>query len=111
MTTPRVLVVDDHALFRAGVRSELEGRVDVVGDAETVAEAVAAIRGERPDVVLLDVHMPDGGGVAVIEAVADDLQPPRFLALSASDAAGLRSLVVTPLCAQLAGADVRQRIR
>jgi DNA-binding NarL/FixJ family response regulator len=80
-------VVDDHGLFRAGVRSELEGRVDVVGDAGTVAEAVAAIRAERPDVVLLDVHMPDGGGVAVIDAVAEDEQPPRFLALSASDAA------------------------
>ena len=84
---PRVLVVDDHALFRAGVRSELEGRVDVVGDAETVAEAVAAIRNEGLDVVLLDVHMPDGGGVAVIDAVASDEHPPRFLALSASDAA------------------------
>ena len=87
MSEPRVLIVDDHGLFRAGVRSELEGRVDVVGDAGTVAEAVAGIRNERPDVVLLDVHMPEGGGVAVLEAVADDASPPRFLALSASDAA------------------------
>jgi DNA-binding NarL/FixJ family response regulator len=69
------------------VRAELEGRVAVAADAGTVAEAVAAIRAERPDVVLLDVHMPDGGGVAVIEAVAEDDPLPRFLALSASDAA------------------------
>jgi DNA-binding NarL/FixJ family response regulator len=87
VSDPRVVIVDDHGLFRAGVRAELEGRVAVAADAGTVAEAVAAIRAERPDVVLLDVHMPDGGGVAVIEAVAEDDPPPRFLALSASDAA------------------------
>ena len=61
----RVVLVDDHALFRAGVRSELEGRVEVVGEAGTVEEAVALIESAKPDVVLLDVHMPDGGGVAV----------------------------------------------
>jgi DNA-binding NarL/FixJ family response regulator len=87
VSDPRVVIVDDHGLFRAGVRAELEGRVAVAADAGTVAEAVAAIRAERPDVVLLDVHMPDGGGVAVIEAVAEDDPLPRFLALSASDAA------------------------
>jgi DNA-binding NarL/FixJ family response regulator len=82
----RVVLVDDHQLFRAGVRAELDGLVDVVGDAATVAEAVAVIREQRPDVVLLDVHMPDGGGVAVIEAVRDELPEVRFLALSVSDA-------------------------
>lgn len=82
----RVVLVDDHQLFRAGVRAELDGLVDVVGDAASVSEAVAAIRERRPEVVLLDVHMPDGGGVAVIEAVRDELPEVRFLALSVSDA-------------------------
>jgi DNA-binding NarL/FixJ family response regulator len=82
----RVLIVDDHHLFRAGVRAELDGLVDVVGDAATVTEAIAAIGELAPDVVLLDVHMPDGGGVAVIEAVRDEAARPCFLALSVSDA-------------------------
>ena len=83
----RVFVVDDHAMFRAGVRSELGARVDVVGDAGTVADALAGIRATRPDVVLLDVHMPDGGGAAVLAALVDELPDTRFLALSMSDAA------------------------
>jgi DNA-binding NarL/FixJ family response regulator len=78
----RVVLVDDHALFRAGVRSELEGRVDVVGEAGTVDEAVALIQETKPDVVLLDVHMPDGGGVEVARRLPDTC----FLALSVSDA-------------------------
>ncbi len=82
----RVVLVDDHQLFRAGVRAELDGLVDVVGDAATVQDAVATIRSQRPDVVLLDVHMPDGGGVAVIDAVREELPEVRFLALSVSDA-------------------------
>jgi DNA-binding NarL/FixJ family response regulator len=84
---PRVLLVDDHQLFRAGVRSELERLVDIAGDAATVGEAVQAIAELRPDVVLLDVHMPDGGGVEVIRRAAAQGDPPRFLALSVSDAA------------------------
>ena len=83
----RVYVVDDHAMFRAGVRSELGGRLDVVGDAATVGEALVGIRAARPDVVLLDVHMPDGGGAAVLAALVDELPATRFLALSVSDAA------------------------
>jgi DNA-binding NarL/FixJ family response regulator len=83
----RVLIVDDHALFRAGVRAELEGRVEIVGDAATVDAAASAIAEERPDVVLLDVHMPDGGGVEVLRRAAALDHPPRFLALSVSDAA------------------------
>jgi DNA-binding NarL/FixJ family response regulator len=79
--------VDDHAMFRSGVRTELGGRVDVVGEAGTVADAVAVINETRPDVVLLDVHMPDGGGLAVLEAVSKELPDTRFLALSVSDAA------------------------
>ena len=67
---PSVVIVDDHALFRAGVRAELEGLVEVRADAGTVEEAVAAILREKPDVVLLDVHMPGGGGVEVIRQVA-----------------------------------------
>jgi len=84
---PRVLIVDDHQLFRAGVRSELEGRVDIAGDAATVEDAVRDIARLAPDVVLLDVHMPDGGGVEVIRRAAAQGDPPRFLALSVSDAA------------------------
>jgi DNA-binding NarL/FixJ family response regulator len=78
----RVVLVDDHGLFRAGVRSELEGRVEVVGEAGAVEEAVALIEATKPDVVLLDVHMPDGGGVEVARRLPDTC----FLALSVSDA-------------------------
>jgi DNA-binding NarL/FixJ family response regulator len=85
---PRVAIVDDHALFRAGVRSELQAHVDIAGEASTVDEAVALIATESPDVVLLDVHMPDGAGVEVIRRVsAGDGPAPCFLALSVSDAA------------------------
>ena len=86
MSTPRVVVVDDHEIFRAGVRAELGELVDVIGEAGSVEEAIALIRAGRPDVVLLDVHMPDGGGLAVIEAVGSELPATRFLALSVSDA-------------------------
>jgi DNA-binding NarL/FixJ family response regulator len=82
----RVFLVDDHAMFRAGVRAELGGHVEVVGEAGTVAEAISGITSLRPDVVLLDVHMPDGGGRAVIEAVRKTNPEIRFLALSVSDA-------------------------
>lgn len=81
----RVVLVDDHRLFRAGVRAEIGDLVDVVGEAATVAEAVVVISREQPQVVLLDVHMPDGGGQAVIAGVGAGTA--RFLALSVSDAA------------------------
>jgi DNA-binding NarL/FixJ family response regulator len=84
---PRVLIVDDHQLFRAGVRAELEPLLEIVGEAGTVEEAVSAIAERAPEVVLLDVHMPDGGGVEVIRRAAGQPDPPRFLALSVSDAA------------------------
>jgi DNA-binding NarL/FixJ family response regulator len=84
---PRVVIVDDHRLFRSGVRAELGDEVVVVGDAGGVGEAVEVIAREEPDVVLLDVHMPDGGGVQVIRRVAAALPSVRFLALSVSDAA------------------------
>ena len=87
MIDPRVVLVDDHAMFRAGVRAELGRRVQVVGEAGSVADAIAIITSTRPDVVLLDVHMPEGGGLAVLEAVRDTLPDTRFLALSVSDAA------------------------
>ena len=83
----RVLVVDDHALFRRGVVAEISDRVDVVGEAATVADAIKLALATEPDVVLLDVHLPDGGGRAVIEAVAPTCPAVRFLALSVSDAA------------------------
>jgi DNA-binding NarL/FixJ family response regulator len=82
-----VVLVDDHRLFRAGVRSELGNAVEVVGEAGTVPEAVALVLAQQPDVVLLDVHMPDGGGRAVLAGVAGRVPTTRFLALSVSDAA------------------------
>jgi DNA-binding NarL/FixJ family response regulator len=83
----RVLVVDDHSLFRSGVRVEIEPAVEVVGEAGDVAAAVALIRAREPDVVLLDVHLPGGGGRAVLDAVLATHPGMRFLALSVSDAA------------------------
>jgi DNA-binding NarL/FixJ family response regulator len=83
----RVVLVDDHALFRAGVRGELGDAVDIVGEAGSVAEAVPLIRELDPEVVLLDVHLGDGGGDGVIAAVAPERPGVKFLALSVSDAA------------------------
>jgi DNA-binding NarL/FixJ family response regulator len=83
----RVVIVDDHALFRSGVRAELSRHHEIVGDAGSVEEAVPLILAQRPDVVLLDVHMPEGGGRAVVEAVLAEQPSVRFLALSVSDAA------------------------
>ena len=86
----RVFLVDDHRLFLAGVRAELEGKqddVELVGEASDVDAAVQGIRAGKPDVVLLDVHMPGGGGKAVIEAVQETHPDIKFLALSVSDAA------------------------
>jgi len=82
----RVYLVDDHDLFRAGVRAELADAVTIVGEASTVSAAAAGIGAEQPDVVLLDVHMPDGGGAEVIRAVGETAPATRFLALSVSDA-------------------------
>jgi len=80
------VLVDDHQMFRSGVRTELGSSVEVVADAGTVDAAVAAIDVHRPDVVLVDVHMPDGGGAAVIRRVHLERPETRFLALSVSDA-------------------------
>ena len=94
MTTIRVVLVEDHALFRAGVRRELADlnrddatTITVIGEAADRDEAIAVIRALRPDVVLLDVHLPGGGGDTVIRAFRDDQIDTRFLALSVSDAA------------------------
>jgi DNA-binding NarL/FixJ family response regulator len=84
---PRVFLVDDHALVRSGVRSELGDAVEVVGEAADVTEAVAGIRSLEPEVVLLDVQLPGGGGRAVLDAVLPTHPGVRFLALSVSDAA------------------------
>lgn len=83
----RVVLVDDHGLFLAGVRAELGDAVEVVGEARTVADAVQLIKETDPDVVLLDVHLPDGSGDAIINAVAPERPGTKFLALSVSDAA------------------------
>ncbi|NKE58241.1 response regulator transcription factor [Lentzea sp. PSKA42] len=86
----RVFLVDDHALFRAGVRAELDtitDEVEVIGEAGSVGEAVAGIAHHKPDVVLLDVHMPDGGGAEVLRQIRTKIPEVTFLALSVSDAA------------------------
>jgi DNA-binding NarL/FixJ family response regulator len=83
---PRVFIVDDHGLFRAGVRSELGDAADVVGEADDVEPAITRIAECQPDVVLLDVHLPGGGGQAVVTAIRASHPGVRFLALSASDA-------------------------
>ena len=115
MSLPRVAIVDDHQLFRAGVRAELEGLVDVVGDAASVAAAAQLIASTEPEVVLLDVHMPDGGGRAVLDQVRGKAPGVRFLALSVSDAAedvigvirgGARGYVTKTI----SGADLRDAV-
>jgi DNA-binding NarL/FixJ family response regulator len=82
-----VVIVDDHVMFRSGVRGELAGHVEVVGEAGDVSEAVATIRATNPDAVLLDVHLPGGGGVDVIRQAPAVEGRPAYLALSVSDAA------------------------
>ncbi|HVB05187.1 MAG TPA: response regulator transcription factor [Acidimicrobiales bacterium] len=85
-TRPRVFLVDDHALFRAGVRNELGEAVEIVGEADDVAPAVELILERRPEVVLVDVHLPGGSGAAIVAAVRAEAEEVRFLALSVSDA-------------------------
>jgi DNA-binding NarL/FixJ family response regulator len=113
----RVFVVDDHEIFRSGVRWELGRDLEIVGDAGTVEEAVTGIASAEPDVVLLDVHMPGGGGRAVIDAVHGEQPDVRFLALSVSDAAedvigviraGARGYVTKSISAQELAAAVRR---
>lgn len=115
--TVRVFVVDDHELFRSGVRSELRDGFEIVGDAGTVDEAVSGIRATNPDVVLLDVHMPAGGGREVINAVRTEQPEVRFLALSVSDAAedvigviraGARGYVTKSISAEELDAAIRR---
>ncbi|MEU2973655.1 response regulator, partial [Nocardiopsis alba] len=84
---PRVVIVDDHRLFRSGVRGELGDAVEVIGEAGDVDSAVHVINETRPDLVLLDVHLPGGGGVEVLRRVLAKNPGIRFLALSVSDAA------------------------
>jgi DNA-binding NarL/FixJ family response regulator len=87
VSAPRVFLVDDHQMFRAGVRAELGDEVDVVGEAADVESAVQGIRATDPEVVLLDVHLPGGGGRTVIETLRPSHPDLVFLALSVSDAA------------------------
>jgi DNA-binding NarL/FixJ family response regulator len=84
----RIVVVDDHLLFRAGVRTELAAHYEIVGEAANPTEAIAVSAATQPDVVLLDVHLPDGGGVAVLEGLRAGEIRAAVLALSVSDAAG-----------------------
>jgi DNA-binding NarL/FixJ family response regulator len=113
---PRVVIVDDHGLFRSGVRSELGDQVEVVGEADDVQPAIAVIGEHLPDVVLLDVHLPGGGGQLVVGALKAAHPQVRFLALSASDApedviavirAGARGYVTKTI----SGADLVDAVR
>jgi DNA-binding NarL/FixJ family response regulator len=83
----KLFLVDDHRLFLAGVRAELAEEFSIVGTAHDVDAAIDGIRNFKPDVVLIDVHMPDGGGVAVVAGVAETNPDIKFLALSVSDSA------------------------
>lgn len=83
----KVYLVDDHRLFLSGVKAELAEEFRIVGSAYDVDAAIEEIRGYRPDVVLIDVHMPDGGGIAVVESVMETNPDVKFLALSVSDRA------------------------
>jgi DNA-binding NarL/FixJ family response regulator len=87
VSVPRVFLVDDHHMFRSGVKAELGDRVEVVGEAADVEGAVLGIRRTDPEVVLLDVHLPGGGGKAVLETLTPERPDLVFLALSVSDAA------------------------
>ncbi len=87
MSRPRVFLVDDHELIRSGIKAEIAHDVDIVGEADEVVAATEMILERRPDVVLLDVHMPDGGGLRVLRDVRASCTDVRFLALSVSDAA------------------------
>lgn len=88
MSNPtRVVIVDDHRIFRTGLISEIGEHVDVVGEAGDVQQAIDVIRATQPDVVLLDVHLPSGSGRAVLDACQLQTPQSRFLALSVSDAA------------------------
>jgi len=115
MTT--VFTVDDHDLFRAGVRAELPADLEVIGDASEVEAAIEMIRERQPELVLVDVHMPAGGGRAVITAVGETCPDIRFLAISASDApedvvatvrAGARGYVTKTISAEELATAVRR---
>jgi DNA-binding NarL/FixJ family response regulator len=115
MSRTRVYLVDDHAMVRAGVRAELGDDVEVIGEAADVATAVTGIREATPDVVLLDVHLPGGGGHAVLQSLRAELPGTRWLALSVSDAAedviaviraGARGYVTKTI----SGADLRDAV-
>ena len=113
---PTVVIVDDHGLFRSGVRSELGDRVNVVGEAEDVEPAIELISRLLPDVVLLDVHLPGGGGQLVVSALKAEHPQVRFLALSASDApedviAVIRSGARGYVTKTISGADLVDAVR
>ncbi|MEV4313500.1 response regulator transcription factor [Actinocrispum sp. NPDC049592] len=112
----RVFVVDDHKLVRSGVRAEIGDVVRIVGEAATVTEAIERIPAVDPDVVLLDVHLPDGGGLAVLDAVVPLCPDIRFLALSVSDTAEdviamIRAGAHGYVTKAISGADLGEAIR
>ena len=83
----KVFLVDDHQLFLSGVKAELDASFELAGFASDVDDAIEDIQATEPDVVLIDVHMPGGGGLAVVKAVHETHPEMKFLALSVSDAA------------------------
>lgn len=116
MTALRIVLVDDHAMVRAGVRAELGDVFDVVGEAADVREAVEVITRTEPDVVLLDVHLPGGDATAVLEACLPVVPQTRFLALSVSDApedvvATVRGGARGYVTKAISGADLREAVQ
>ena len=112
----RVVLVDDHAMVRAGVRAEIGGEFDIVGEAADVPEAVQVITSTRPDVVLLDVHLPGGDARAVLDSCLNAVPQTRFLALSVSDApedvvATVRGGARGYVTKAISGDDLRDAVR
>lgn len=115
----RVVIVDDHSIFRAGLRTELAADIEVVAEAATVDEAIVAVTEFMPEVVLLDVHLPGGaggGGAEVIAHTRVSAPNVRFLALSVSDAADdvvtvIRTGARGYITKSTSGADVSTAVR
>jgi DNA-binding NarL/FixJ family response regulator len=112
---PRIFLVDDHAMFRSGVRAELGNAVEVVGEADEVEAAIELINERVPEVVLLDVHLPGGGGQAILQGVTPLHPEVQFLALSVSDApedviAVIRSGARGYLTKTVSGEDLLQAV-
>jgi DNA-binding NarL/FixJ family response regulator len=112
----RIVLVDDHAMVRAGIRAELGDDVDIVGEAADVDQAIAVIVATRPDVVLLDVHLPGGDASAVLAACLPKVPDAKVLAVSVSDSpedvvATVRSGARGYVTKAISGPELREAVR